>query len=741
MYPDYLTDEYMEAIRGIVGECAKNGMHFYLYDEGGFPSGSAAGAVFLSNPHDFAPQGIRLVPNGIEFTRDEELAPCAYPNMLAKGATEKFIELTHERFAKYVGSHFGKSILYTFTDEPRLPKFPMEGELSWCDDFSAEFRRRKGYRIEPFLADILKGKNTKDRKRLQHRVDYFDVLSQLFVERYFLPIRDWTRAHGLMSGGHLSGENSTEGNYYFAFGHILRTLRAMDFPGVDVIWRQVYPKTKPRTPDHKAVARRFDPIRTGAKSHPFTKYASSVAHQAGRSAVLSETFAVYGSGLTPDIMRFLTDYQLVRGATRFVLSNVPLEIKGTNMIGCRPYFGQTNPLWDYFDLYHGYTARACEVMSAGVPDIHVAFYHDIRSIWCGGDVMKEAIRQHDTTAEALLKRQCDFDFIDDDLLQTARISNGTMQVGKMSYDTVVTPHTDWMTPKARKKLEAFQASGGKVLYPEDIDQIQPVLEIAPASADIRVAKRQMGAGEVLYFIASESPDTLKCKLHIQEDGDLLQLDAETGRVIRIRREGNAPLEWTFAPYHSVMLLAHSNRKADAEYAPSPMQSRLIRLRDGWTLQALSRYYVGRETFLQEDVQGEAIPAKLGDWRNYLGDEFSGQACYSITFKATPGKAARLSLGKVNYACTAILNGHVLGRRFWGPFDFDIPKNLLRKRNTLEIKVTNTFANAVCGKSANDLWRKHYPDALKNASYESVLKQFEPDSLPSGLFGPVVVAME
>ena len=77
MSPDYLTDEYMEVIRQVVEKCAELDICFYLYDEGGFPSGSAAGAVFLSNPHDFAPQGFRLSADGksVEYTRDEAIAP------------------------------------------------------------------------------------------------------------------------------------------------------------------------------------------------------------------------------------------------------------------------------------------------------------------------------------------------------------------------------------------------------------------------------------------------------------------------------------------------------------------------------------------------------------------------------------------------------------------------------------------------------------------------------------------
>jgi hypothetical protein len=349
--------------------------------------------------------------------------------------------------------------------------------------------------------------------------------------------------------------------------------------------------------------------------------------------------------------------------------------------------------------------------------------------------MKEAIRQHEWTAEELLRRQCDFDFIDDDVLRRARIADGKLHVGKMAYDTVVIPHTDWMTPQASKRLDDFRAVGGKVIFPEDIGQVEPVVKISPALSDIRATRRLLDNGEVLYFITSESPYELTLDIDISEGGDLLYLEGETGRVLRIQREGKAPLTWTIAPYHSLLLLANSQRDVSGVYKPfTPGHS--VRLSRGWTLQQLSRYFVGRETYEREDKPGDVKTVTLGDWRPYLGQEFSGEACYRLEFKAQAGQAARLSLGKVNYACTVILNGRLLGRRFWGPFDFDIPKHLLRKQNTLEVKVTNTFANAVSSKSAYDVWQKYYPEAFKNAHYEHILKQFEPDSFPSGLFGPV-----
>lgn len=741
MEPDYLSDEYMVIIRMIVEECERLGMCFYLYDEGGFPSGSAAGRVFNTNPHDFAQQFVVKDPRtgGVRFKRLDQPNPLGYPNLLNKKVAQCFIELTHEKMRTYLGKYFGKTILYTFTDEPRVPRMRFQHGLSWSDDFSVEFKKRKGYAIEPWLADIIsQAKDSDSKELLKCRIDYHDVCSQLFVENYLLPLQKWARANRLLSGGHFGGEDSPEGNFLFGYGHILRSLRAMDMPGVDVIWRQLYPKTRPPTRNVRVVPRRHDGITTGSRSHAFTKYASSIAHQAGRTAILSETFAVYGAGLTPDVMRAITDYQLLRGANRFVLSNLPMSLDGPRMItGCRPYFGPTHTLWKYFDLYHIYTARMCELLSCGTPDIHTAFYFDIRSIWCGAKTMKKAIETHEKTSEALLKRQCDFDFIDDDTLRDASIRGKELVIGKMSYDTVIIPETDLMDPGAAKTLEAFRRVGGKVLSPQQIDEVKPVLLVTPSTDALRVIKRHCGE-ETLYFIANESPRRLKATLAIPETGDLLYFDAETGKRYTIKRVDNTPLVWNFEPNRSIVLVAGSSRKADGIYRSFRTRKRLP-LQKGWTLQPWARYYVSEKKFEIDDSKGKVIPAGLGDWRSFLGDDFSGECIYRIEFNAPSSRPARLCLGKVKYSCTVRLNGVIVGRRFWGPFNFDLPAGVLKKgENNLEISVSNTFANAICNEKTRKLWEKHYPEYMKNAAYDKIVRFFEPDSFPSGLFGAVTL---
>ena len=61
--------------------------------------------------------------------------------------------------------------------------------------------------------------------------------------RFMDKIRRWDEQNGLLSSGHLNGEDIPEYSSRYGFGALLRALRAMDVPVVDVIWRQLFPET------------------------------------------------------------------------------------------------------------------------------------------------------------------------------------------------------------------------------------------------------------------------------------------------------------------------------------------------------------------------------------------------------------------------------------------------------------------------------------------------------------------
>ena len=50
MEPGYLTDGYLDVFAKVVRRAGELGIHAYLYDEGGWPSGGACGLVATSDP-------------------------------------------------------------------------------------------------------------------------------------------------------------------------------------------------------------------------------------------------------------------------------------------------------------------------------------------------------------------------------------------------------------------------------------------------------------------------------------------------------------------------------------------------------------------------------------------------------------------------------------------------------------------------------------------------------------------
>ena len=91
----------------------------------------------------------------------------------------------------------------------------------------------------------------------------------------------------------------------------------------------------------------------------------------------------------------------------------------------------------------------------------------------------------------------------------------------------------------------------------------------------------------------------------------------------------------------------------------------------------------------------------------------------------------LSLGKVCNLATVHLNGIDCGTALTAPYEVDITKALKKGVNTLEIEVTNTWANAING---SDKGTPPFPGIWTDGKYR--LK--EDKLLEAGLIGPVKI---
>ena len=731
MEPEYLSEAYLGIFRRVCDRAGELGMNFWFYDEGGWPSGGACGQVAASDAKgEWLPLQVRAsaAAPGYEFVRQTAYAPGrgSLPSSLEKGATERFIELTHEKVYARMPEAFGRQIRFTFMDEPEWPRNYYAGLLGWSRDFAEEFRRRKGYDILPHLAKILATYHNGGGDEIaRRRIDYYEVVADLFVERFMLPLRDWARRHGVKSSGHVNGEDLPGAASRYGHGNLMKTLRAMDAPGVDVIWRQLFPD--------------YGQGREGRQS-PFPRYAKSAANQIGSRDVLSESFGIYGASVTPGEMKWLVDYQMLRGVSMFTFGYYAMSYSGQWMTLFEPQSGPVTPYWDFQRPYFRYVHRVSSILAEGDLATDVAVFFDARAFFAGGLDAEFAARQHEAAAALLDRRHVDYDFIDDDPIIEARLADGALCVGPMRYRALVVPSSKWMKAETKEKLEAFRQAGGRILGMDSIPSLEPLCELRGLFAENMRVTRRVKGGETLYFIVNESPWARKYEIRLGAPGEVVRFDPVDGRFTRVPQDGQGRFTARFDSFDSAVYLV--NTKIVAEPADPVFDFELahmndfVTLKDGWTLQPLKCYFAGSNRLERAAIKEPSRTAvALGDWRSLLGWRFSGIAVYENEFEWTGAEDEfLLDLGKVAWTCSVAFNGEPLAERFFGPFTWRVtPK---KGRNRLTVTVANNLATALSDDETRArIHRDCYYPGVRN--YEDRQMAFDKLNNEGGLFGPVV----
>ncbi len=113
----------------------------------------------------------------------------SYVDLLAKGVTEKFMEVTMKGYEKVGGHEFGKLIPGIFTDEPQIGS---EGGIGIHLICLRNLAKRWGYDLEDELVSLTE--ETGNWKKVRH--DYRSVLLEMFIERWSKPWYEYTEEEG-----------------------------------------------------------------------------------------------------------------------------------------------------------------------------------------------------------------------------------------------------------------------------------------------------------------------------------------------------------------------------------------------------------------------------------------------------------------------------------------------------------------------------------------------------------------
>ncbi len=747
--PEYLTSEFFELCAYAIEKGKDLGMLCWLYDEGGWPSGGACGKVLRDHPeyarevlkineHSFSAgdvykkstpdvlaaflQDNEIIEEGYKFIADTvvteyvtEKAICGnadYPDLLNIAATEYFIEITHEKYASSMKNALGKNVTAIFTDEPKAPSSAFNTELA------EKYESKYGESVLPYLPLISqRAEVTEENVHILYR--WYDLCNRMFCENFLLPCKKWANDHGIAFTGHMDKDHyplgciNGGGNF-----NLMRALRCFDIPGIDVIWRQIYPENKITTKNDLNGYNGF-----------FPRYASSAAAQNGTKLAMSEIFGVAGAAMTYDIMRYIIGYQVVRGINIFNPFNFPLGRKGAYLAQELPVFTEKQVYYRYLNHFNSYTERLSYVSTTGERVCETGLYYPIHDFQGGlkADVMAN---EFDTLGRTLEDMTVDFDIVDDDVIQAAKgTDDGCIRIGNAAYRHIIIPEGAFIPQKTQNVLNRFVKGGGRVSH--SLSDLLPVILVE--GSGLRAMHRKAENAE-MFFLFRETGENGNYRVHLPSSNGYL-LDLMNGKLLRLETE-NGILYLSLAIGETAVILLTDeilDAESKKEFSKKIDIPNEILFRKGIELTC------DENGFKNIKHSDKAKPINLGDWAYLIGSAYSGSGIYETTFTLPAdkvGKEGEIDLGDVHYAARVYLNGKPLGTALMPPYRFRIPYGVIAENNKLKIVVTNTSANWYVQTDYFDKWN------IKELSpYFEAELNYAKDLVSGGLYGPVALYTE
>ena len=737
--PEYLSDEYFELCAYAFEKAKELDMLCWIYDEGGWPSGSACGKVITDHP-EYAKQVLKvcesnfsagekykkadsdvvasfinerdMISEGYVFAEDSAVTEYAlkkengaYPDLLNKDATEYFIEITHKKYS------VDSNVTAVFTDEPKAPT------NAFNDELAEQYEATYGESILPHLPLIMgKVEVTEGNVHILHR--WYDICSRAFCENFLLPCRKWANANGLVFTGHLDKDHDPigcirGGNNF----NLMRALRCLDIPGIDVIWRQLYPDNQISKKDDMNGYNGF-----------FPKYASSAAAQNGSKLAMSEIMGVAGAAVSYDIMRYTVGYLAVRGINIFNIFNFPLGRKDVLLAQELPVYTENQPYCKHLNLFNRYMERLSYISSLGERICETALYYPVCDFQ--GRLNAEAVaKSFDTLGRALEEKTADFDIVDDDVIQSAEITDGCIRIGNAEYRRIIIPENAFIPPKTQTALNEFVISGGKISY--KVDDCKPVIRVN--NVGLRAMHRKAENAEIfcLFRESGESGDF--CISLPLSNGYLL--DLMNGKLQKLNIP-NGILNLSLVVGETAVVLL-TDEVLDAEDRKEFNEK--TEITNEFMLSKDVELICNGNGFDNVKHAGNATPITFGDWNRLIGSAYSGSCVYETAFTlpdSKVGKEGEIDLGVVRFSASVYLNNRFLGTALTSPFNIRIPCGVLDKNNTLKVIVTNTSANWYVHTDYFDRW------SIRELSpYFEGEVEYAKDCVSGGLYGPVMLKTE
>lgn len=376
-----------------------------------------------------------------------------YLDVMNPEAVRKFIDLTHEVYKQYLGEWMGSVVQGMFTDEVGIIydfdyNYDFAGaiisSLPWTAKLEEAFLHRKGYQLRDRLVHLI----ADVKGAVKTRLDYWDVVTSLYVESYHKQISEWCEREGIAYTGHVVME---ELSMHYQ-GDLDAALKYLHAPGLDCTSKTCSPIDSPMF---------------------FTaKIASSASHRMKRDFTVCEAYGATGWSLTPNDMKRTADFSYAFGVNQLCLHGFLYTVRAGRKYECPPSEFIQSPWWKYMSIYSDYIAKLGYLLSQGNHLCHVGVLLNTRGYWSNNnrinfidsksDYAKDA-RWPEHIARILTEIGVDYDIVFDSALAACSITDEGIEWGREVINTLIIPPTQFFTADLWASIETFLAHGGKVL--------------------------------------------------------------------------------------------------------------------------------------------------------------------------------------------------------------------------------------------------------------------------------------
>jgi len=490
---EYLSDEWFELFDHTVQKGKELDMKVWIYDENSYPSGFAGGHVPAEMPDSYKHgTGLQLeIHDQLNITLSDTVEVVlkknddgfkditdstegetgkkgtyyifrktypsgspwyggfTYVDLLYPGVTDKFIEVTMTEGYERNMQDFGKTLPGVFTDEPNLEAAMGRGSvMRWTPGLWDDFEQRWGYDLRPHLPSL--AEETGNWQKVRH--DYYELILELFLDRWAEPWSKYCEKHGLKWTGHYWEHGWPEPTHGFdeAAFYILHQQ-----PGVDMLGNQLI----------------ADGLGGQFGNDRAIRELRSAANQAGRTRTLSETYGGGGWEMDFETQKRLADWQGVLGVN-FVNQHLSYySLNGVRKFDYPPSFSYHEPWWEHYRLMGDYIGRISMATSFGEQINKTLVLQPNTTAWMyfsrkvKNPKIEEIRKGFKIFVYQLEQQHIEYDLGSENVIKNlGSVKGNKLSVGSREYSLIVIPASmENLDSPVLELISDYIENGGKVL--------------------------------------------------------------------------------------------------------------------------------------------------------------------------------------------------------------------------------------------------------------------------------------